>query len=210
MRSTMPALLAQVIGVEDHLDLRAGNRLQQGQGLVERGQKGPFSAQPGCMGSMARVTPNSAARGANSFRAPCDQPPGMVEGVAGPGPAVDHQACRFQGGGGAQGLGGVFDALAVAAAVAAGESARPKQVRDLQAAARAAARRPRPGRNRRAFAARRRWRGCRRPRSWPRPLRTTSGRWSFRSSTVQPSVSLPRLGPSRASGSPGPDCPVCS
>ncbi len=59
----------------------------------------------------------------------------MVVGVARAWAAVEHQRAAIQGGGGSHRLGGVFDALAMAAAVAAGESAGPEQMGDLQPSA---------------------------------------------------------------------------
>ena len=68
------------------------------------------AAQLGCMGSMPKTTPRSAASGAELLEGVADQVAGVVEGVARPGTAVDHQGLRVEIGGRFEGVHGVLDA----------------------------------------------------------------------------------------------------
>ncbi len=128
-------LLAQVIGVEDHFDLRTGHHVQEGQGFVETGQEGPILGATGVHGLQGHGHAQLGGLGQQLLQGAENESPGMIEGMARPGPAVDHQAGGAHRGGGAEGLGGILDAFAVTASVAAGKAPRPQQVGDLQAAA---------------------------------------------------------------------------
>ena len=124
-----------MVRVQHHLDLRAGNRFEQFERIVERGKECPLLGTAGVHGLDGQRDAQRAGLRGQLGQCPLDQSPGMVVGVAGAGTAADDQRAAVQLGGGPHGFRRVVDALAVAAAVAAGESAGPKQVRDLQPAA---------------------------------------------------------------------------
>ena len=117
-----------MVRIQHHFDLWTGNRVEQFERVVKRREKRPLVGATGMHGlDGQRDAQLLGLRGQFHQRTP-HQSLGVIVRVSGARTAVDDQRLAAQVGGGLHGLDAVVDALAVTAAVAAGESTGPRKL----------------------------------------------------------------------------------